>query len=75
MSDRQDQRQKDPEERALSGNPDHPPQQSDHRPDNDAEILAQGGKQEDEEEAVSGKAAPDGSGGSDQPGTTLPGYG
>ncbi len=75
MNDRQDQRQDDPEERALSGNPDHPPQQADHRPDSDREILRQGGEEEEEEAAVSGKPAPDGSGGSDQPGTTLPGYG
>lgn len=74
MSDRQEQRQDDPEKRALSGSPDHPPQQADHRPDNDREILRQSGE-EDEEAAVSGKPAPDGSGGSDQPGTTLPGYG
>jgi hypothetical protein len=76
MSDEQDQRQSgsgtDPEERAVSGNPDTPPQEPDHNPENDRELLRQG---RDEEEERSGKPAADGAGGSDQPGTTLPGYG
>lgn len=71
MSDDQDQPQADPEERALSGNLDHPPQQADHNPQNDRELLGQ----DEEEEALSGKPARDGEGGSDRPGTTLPGYG
>ncbi len=71
MSNEQDQPQADPEERALSGNSDHPPQQADHNPQNDRELLGQ----DEEEEARSGKPARDGDGGSDQPGTTLPGYG
>ncbi len=48
-----------------------PPQQADHTEENDGELLRQG----DEEERVSAKPAADGEGGSDQPGTTLPGYG
>ncbi len=71
----QDQRQDDPEARAVSGHPDHPPQQSDHSDENDRELLRPDEEGEDEEEAVSGKAASDGDGGSDKPGTTLPGYG
>ncbi len=69
----QDQRQDDPEARAVSGHPDHPPQQADHNDDNDRELLRP--QEEEEDEAASGKPAPDGEGGSDQPGTTLPGYG
>ena len=61
----------DPEARAVSGQPDHPPRDADHNPGNDQELLRQG----DEEEQRSGKPAADGEGGSDQPGTTLPGYG
>lgn len=74
MNQNQDQRQRDhetpPEARAVSGHPDMPPQQPDHDLENDRELLAP-----DEEEEVSGKPARDGEGGSDQPGTTLPGYG
>ncbi len=73
MSDDQDQPRPDPEERALSGSPDHPPQQADHTPANDRELLGQ--DEDEEEEAHSAKPARDGEGGSDQPGTTLPGYG
>ena len=76
MSEGQDQRQGgsgiDPEERALSGNPDTPPSEPDNNPENDRELLRQG---RDEEEERSAKPAADGEGGSDQPGTTLPGYG
>ncbi len=68
----EDQRQDDPEARALSGHSDHPPQQADHTQENDRELLRPDG---DEEESVSAKPAKDGEGGSDQPGTTLPGYG
>jgi hypothetical protein len=74
MSEDQEQTPRDPEARALSGNPDGPPQQADHTVENDRELLRQG-EEEEEEEAASGKAAPDGAGGSDRPGTTLPGYG
>ncbi len=71
MIDDQDQPRANGEERALSGNPDHPPQHADHNPENDRELL----DQDEKEEALSGKPARDGEGGSDQPGTTLPGYG
>ena len=74
MSENEDQRRDDPEARAVSGSPDAPPQQADHTQENDRELLRQG-EREDEEETVSGKPAADGEGGSDQPGTTLPGYG
>lgn len=72
---------RDIEARAVSGHPDLPPQPSDHTPEKDRELFrgsanGQGDiPQPDEEEAMSGKAAPDGEGGSDRPGTTLPGYG
>jgi hypothetical protein len=71
----------DIDERAVSGHPDLPPQPSEHTPETDRELFRKSGSQEgenqrpDEEEEVSGKAAPDGEGGSDRPGTTLPGYG
>ena len=74
MSENEDRKRDDPEARAVSGNPDAPPQQADHTQENDRELLRQSGKA-DEEEGASGKAAADGEGGSDQPGTTLPGYG
>jgi hypothetical protein len=32
----------DPEERAVSGHPDHPPQQPDHTVENDRDLLRQG---------------------------------
>jgi hypothetical protein len=70
MSEDQDQRQDNPEARAVSGHPDAPPQQADHTQENDRELL-----REDEDAPPSGKPAADGEGGSDQPGTTLPGYG
>ena len=73
MSDDQDQPRPEPEERALSGSPDRPPQQAGHTPANDRELL--GKVKEEEEEAHSAKPARDGEGGSDEPGTTLPGYG
>lgn len=76
MSEIEDQQQDgasiDPEERAVSGNPDTPPQEPDNNPENDRELLRQG---RDEDEERSAKPASDGEGGSDQPGTTLPGYG
>ena len=73
MSQDQDQEQDglDPEARALSGNPDFPPQQPGHTDKTDRELLGE----DQDEEKVSGKSAPDDDGGSDQPGTTLPGYG
>ena len=73
MSEDQDQAYDglDPEARALSGDPDLPPQQPDHTEKADRELL---GEDEDEEK-ISGKPASNGDGGSDQPGTTLPGYG
>jgi hypothetical protein len=75
MNEDQDQRQQNsdlsPEVRAVSGNPDVPPRQPDHDPEKDRELL----RPDEDEEAVSGKPARDGEGGSDQPGTTLPGYG
>ena len=61
----------DPEARALSGNPDAPPRQPDDAPAKDEELLAQPKPQG----TGSGSPAADGEGGSDQPGTTLPGYG
>ena len=70
MKENEDQR-RDPEARAVSGNPDAPPQQADHTKENDRELL----RQSEEAQGASGKPAGDGDGGSDQPGTTLPGYG
>jgi hypothetical protein len=32
----------DPDERAVSGHPDHPPQQPDHTVENDRDLLKQG---------------------------------
>jgi hypothetical protein len=32
----------DPDERAVSGHPDHPPQQPDHTVENDRDLLRQG---------------------------------
>ena len=76
MSDDQDQRQDgsdvDPEARTLSGHPDTPPEHADHNLDNDRELLSRG---QGDERTGSGQPAPDGEGGSNQPGTTLPGYG
>jgi hypothetical protein len=71
MSDDQDRMQDNPEEPALSGDPDHPPQPTGDTPEQDREPAPR----REEEEARSGKPARDGEGGSDQPGTTLPGYG
>jgi hypothetical protein len=71
MSEKQDRSRDDPEARAVSGHPDAPAQQADHTQENDRELL----RQSDDEEAASGKPAADGDGGSDQAGTTLPGYG
>ena len=75
MNEDQDGRQhhdeSSPETRAVSGNPDMPPQQPDHTEENDRKLL----KPDADEADVSGKPARDGEGGSDQPGTTLPGYG
>jgi hypothetical protein len=71
MSDDKDRMQDHPEGRAVSSNPDHPPQRTEDTPEQERELLPQ----DEEEEARSGKPARDGEGGSDQPGTTLPGYG
>ena len=73
MSQDQDQGQEEPnpEARALSGDPDLPPQQPDHTEKTDRELL----DEDEDEEKISGKPASNGDGGSDQPGTTLPGYG
>ena len=54
----------DPDKRAFTGHPDHPPEQSDQPVEGNRELLD--GNQE--------KRPGDESGG-DAPGTTLPGYG
>ena len=71
MTDQSGNPEARPEARAVSGHPDHPPSHADHNEANDRELIGQG----DEEAEKSGKPAADGQGGSDQPGTTLPGYG
>jgi hypothetical protein len=61
----------DPQGRATSGDPPAPPQEAGHGRENGREPPRRNG---DEEEAPAQPAA-DGEGGSDRPGTTLPGYG
>ena len=65
-----DDRQKDHEERAFSGHPDHPPRHADQPPQGNEELSRNRGESED------------GDGGGEQPGknpddewTNLPGYG
>lgn len=62
MSD--DKRPADPEERAFTGHPDHPPEQADQPREDNRELLRDGGEQRPGDES-----------GGDPPGTTLPGYG
>lgn len=66
MDDKQNQASQDPEERAFSGHPDHPPAQSDQPTRGNEELLRDPGESEQEDE---GSSSP-----GDQ-GTNLPGYG
>ena len=62
----------DPEERAFTGHPDHPPAESDQPAEENRELLRDGEKGGES----GGESAPGGGGtGGDDEWTSLPGYG
>ena len=65
-----DDNKQDPEKRAFSGHPDHPPRQADQPPEGNEELLRDGGESQDGERGgeEGGKSPGD-------QGTNLPGYG
>ena len=54
----------DPEKRASTGHPDHPPSEADQPPEENEELLEEDGERRPGDQS-----------GGDPPGTTLPGYG
>ena len=65
-----DDNKQDPEKRAFSGHPDHPPRQADQPPKGNEELLRGGGASEGPE--AEGEERPKAS---DDDWTNLPGYG
>jgi hypothetical protein len=61
----------DPDERAFTGNPDGPPQEPDHKPAEDAELIRSGRRAIDEGQGEDGPGSEDARG---EYGN-LPGYG